>query len=77
MCLEPVLDESTLQEVALDEARLFDVNEGIKRTLTELLNCAEVRSDRSIRTWVQCRLMDTEKELRMGRRRKSIAGFDY
>ncbi|TPX06709.1 uncharacterized protein E0L32_002205 [Thyridium curvatum] len=59
-----VLDEATLQEVADEEARLFDVNEGIKRTLTELLNCETVRNDRCFRMWVQCRLMDTEKELR-------------
>ncbi len=70
-CPETAPDETTLHEVALEEARLFDVNEGIKRALTELLNCDEVRNDRSFRTWVQCRLMDTEKELRVGRRRRS------
>jgi hypothetical protein len=47
------------------------VNESIKRVLTELLNCDTVRDDRALRTWVQCRLMDTEKELRTGRRRRS------
>jgi hypothetical protein len=57
--------------MAADEAKLCDVNEGIKRTLTELLNCEAVRSDRAFRTWVQCRLMDTERELRSGRRRRS------
>lgn len=50
---------------------MFDVNEGIKRALTELLNGDQAKSDRSFRTWVQCRLMDTEKELRSERRRKS------
>jgi hypothetical protein len=69
--LEPVLDETILAEMAADEAKLCDVNEGIKRTLTELLNCEAVRSDRAFRTWVQCRLMDTERELRSGRRRRS------
>ncbi|KAK0653077.1 hypothetical protein B0T16DRAFT_289896, partial [Cercophora newfieldiana] len=69
--LEPVLDETILAEMAVEEAKLCDVNEGIKRTLTELLNCEAVRSDRAFRTWVQCRLMDTERELRSGRRRRS------
>ncbi|KAK0721082.1 hypothetical protein B0H67DRAFT_487038 [Lasiosphaeris hirsuta] len=69
--LATVPDETTLAEVAVGEARLCDVNEGIKRTLTELLNCEAVRGDRAFRTWVQCRLMDTERELRSGRRRRS------
>ncbi|KAK3365489.1 hypothetical protein B0T24DRAFT_597280 [Lasiosphaeria ovina] len=63
--------KTALTEVAVEEAKLCDVNEGIKRTLTELLNCEAVRGDRSFRTWVQCRLMDTERELRSGRRRRS------
>ncbi|KAK4104390.1 hypothetical protein N658DRAFT_513300 [Parathielavia hyrcaniae] len=61
-------------EVAAEEAKLCGVNEGIKRALTELLNCETVRTDRSFRTWVQCRLMDTERELRSGRRRRSAPG---
>ncbi|KAK3358713.1 hypothetical protein B0T25DRAFT_447299 [Lasiosphaeria hispida] len=69
--LAAVPDETTLAEVAVGEAKLCDVNEGIKRTLTELLNCEAVRGDRAFRTWVQCRLMDTERELRSGRRRRS------
>jgi len=69
--LETIPDEILKAELAADEARLCDVNEGIKRTLTELLNCEAVRSDRAFRTWVQCRLMDTERELRSGRRRRS------
>ncbi|KAK3369826.1 hypothetical protein B0H63DRAFT_403071 [Podospora didyma] len=69
--LETVPDETTLAEVAIEEAKLCDVNEGIKRALTELLNCEAVRGDRAFRTWVQCRLMDTERELRSGRRRRS------
>lgn len=68
--LEADYDVSVATGLAADEARLFDVNEGIKRTLTELLNCEAVRSDRSLRTWVQRRLMDAEKELRSGRRRR-------
>lgn len=74
--METVLDESTLNEVALEEAKLVDVNEGIKRALTELLNCRAVRGDRILRTWVQRRLMETEKELRLGRRRRSAPGWD-
>ncbi|KAK4140007.1 uncharacterized protein C8A04DRAFT_32505 [Dichotomopilus funicola] len=62
-------------EVAVEEARLCDVAEGMKRALTELLNCETVRSDRTFRTWVQCRLMDTERELRSGRRRRSAPGL--
>jgi len=69
--LETVPDETTLAELASQEAKLCHVNEGIKRTLTELLNCETVRDDRAFRTWVQCRLMDTERELRSGRRRRS------
>jgi len=60
--------------VAVEEAKLCDVNEGMKRALTELLNCETVRGDRAFRTWVQCRLMDTERELRSGRRRRSAPG---
>jgi hypothetical protein len=62
---------SVVTKLAAEEARLCDINEGIKRVLTELLNCDTVRHDRAFRTWVQCRLMDTEKELRTGRRRRS------
>ncbi|RKU49515.1 hypothetical protein DL546_008805 [Coniochaeta pulveracea] len=69
--LDTLIDESTIAEMAADEARLSDVNEGIKRALTELLNCETVRRDSLLRTWVQRRLMDTEKELRTGRRRRS------
>ncbi|KAG7289983.1 hypothetical protein NEMBOFW57_006362 [Staphylotrichum longicolle] len=61
-------------EVAVEEAKLCDVTEGMKRALTELLNCDTVRSDRALRNWVQCRLMDTERELRSGRRRRSAPG---
>ena len=59
--------------MAAVEQKLFDVNEGIKRSLTELLNCESVRTDKTLRTMVQCRLMETEKELRSGRRRRSAA----
>ncbi len=75
----PALDtvfESTVTELEVEEARLFDVNEAIKRALTELLNCEAVRADHDLRTWIQCRLMDTEKELRSGRRRRSNPDHD-
>lgn len=67
-------NDAVLAEVAVEEAKLCDVNEGMKRALTELLNCEMVRGDRAFRTWVQCRLMDTERELRSGRRRRSAPG---
>ncbi|KAI0804186.1 hypothetical protein GGR55DRAFT_319709 [Xylaria sp. FL0064] len=69
-------DEWLLGEVAAGEQKLFNVNEGMKRALTELLNCEAVRQDRAMRTWVQTRLLETEKELRRGRRRRSSAAVD-
>lgn len=69
--IDAMMDVNTRAELALEEAKLCDVNEGIKRALTELLNCDLVREDRALRNWVQCRLMDTERELRYGRRRRS------
>jgi hypothetical protein len=57
--------------------KLMNVNQQIKQTLTELLNCESVRADRRYRTWVQTRLMDAERELRGERsasrsRRRSV-----
>ncbi|OAQ61453.1 hypothetical protein VFPPC_14572 [Pochonia chlamydosporia 170] len=69
--LDTILDEETMHEISAEEQRLFDVNESIKRALTELLNCDAVRSDSAMRMWAQARLMETEKELRSGRRRRS------
>ncbi|KAF4946580.1 hypothetical protein FSARC_14168 [Fusarium sarcochroum] len=69
--LSTIPDEETIYEISAEEQRLSEVNESIKRTLTELLNCSSVRADRAFRTWVQTRLMETEKELRSGRRRRS------
>jgi hypothetical protein len=74
--LAPVLDEDLMEEMAADEQKLCDVNESLKRALTELLNCDAVRSDRTMRVWVQTRLMDTERELRTGRRRRSGGGLE-
>lgn len=71
LAVEDVLDPSTLAEVASEEARLFAINEGIKRSLTELLNCETVRVDQAFRQWIMARLLEVEKELRVGRRRRS------
>ncbi|ODA78910.1 hypothetical protein RJ55_04500 [Drechmeria coniospora] len=71
--LDTIVDEDTLHQISAEEKRLSDVNESIKRALTELLNCDAVRSNNSMRMWAQARLMETEKELRTGRRRKGAA----
>ncbi|KAJ2901726.1 hypothetical protein MKZ38_001536 [Zalerion maritima] len=75
--LEAVVDERARYETATEERKLFDVNECMKRTLTELLNCEDARTDARFRMWVQCRLMETEKELRVERRRRSSSGMEY
>jgi hypothetical protein len=69
--LETVIDETTLHEIAAQEQQLFDVSEAMKRSLTELLNSDTVRADRTYRMWVQTRLMEVERALRSGRRRRS------
>ena len=68
--LKTVIEVKTC-ELEDEEAKLFAVNEAIKRALTELLNCEEVRGDRAFRMLVQSRLMDAERELRSERRRRS------
>jgi hypothetical protein len=65
--LPTVIDESILGEIEQDETKLKDVNQQIKSTLTELLNCESVRGDRRYRMWIQTRLMDAEKELKKNR----------
>jgi len=67
--LPTVLDESIFGEIEEDENQLKNVNEQIKCTLTDLLNCEGVRGDRRYRMWVQTRLMDAEKELTGSRSR--------
>jgi len=67
--LPAVVDESVKEEIQEDETKLKHVNQQIKSTLTELLNCESVRSDRQYRMWVQTRLMDAEKELKGSRSR--------
>lgn len=69
--VSPVADEPIMCQIVEEERRLFDVNEAIKRALMEMLNGQQAKNDPAFRTWVQCRLMDTEKELRSERRRKS------
>ncbi|KAL2758621.1 hypothetical protein ACRALDRAFT_1068891 [Sodiomyces alcalophilus JCM 7366] len=69
--MSPAADESVMSQIVEEERRLFDVNEAMKRALMEMLNGAQAKQDPAFRTWVQCRLMDTEKELRSERRRKS------
>jgi len=66
-------------EIEQDEIKLKMVNQQIKSTLTELLNCESVRGDRRYRMWVQTRLMDAERELKRERtrsceRRVSLGG---
>lgn len=65
------VDPTTLAEMLSEEARLFTINEGIKRSLTELLNCDTTRGDPAFRQWIMTRLLEVEKELRSGRRRRS------
>ncbi|KAH6682859.1 hypothetical protein B0J14DRAFT_574485 [Halenospora varia] len=65
----PAVINETILEIEEDESKLKDVNQQIKSTLTDLLNCDGVRSDQRYRTWVQTRLMDTEKELKNSRSR--------
>jgi hypothetical protein len=74
--LDTIVDEDTVFEISPEEQRLCDVNEGIKRALTEMLNCETVRNDMNMRMWVQTRLMETEKELRTGRRRKGSSSSE-
>jgi len=62
--LPAVIDETIIGKIAEDEMQLKNVNQQIKSTLTDLLNCESVRRDPRYRMWVQTRLMDTEKELK-------------
>jgi hypothetical protein len=66
-----------LAEVEADEQKLLTVNQQIKTTLTDLLNCEVVRNDSKYRMWIQTRLMDAERELKGSKsrscsRRKSV-----
>ena len=71
-----IFDENMRGEIEQDEMKLKSVNQQIKNTLTELLNCESVRGDRRYRMWVQTRLMDAERELkteRMRSRERSVS----
>ncbi|KAF2807715.1 uncharacterized protein BDZ99DRAFT_464627 [Mytilinidion resinicola] len=50
---------------------LYEINQQIKATLTELLNTDSVKQDDKFRVWIQGRLMDAEMEMRRQRRRRS------
>jgi hypothetical protein len=67
--LPAIIDESLIGEIEQDETKLKMVNQQIKSTLTELLNCESVRGDTRYRMWVQTRLMDVEQELKRDRTR--------
>ncbi|RDL40334.1 Uncharacterized protein BP5553_00313 [Venustampulla echinocandica] len=79
--LPAIIDENTLGEIAEDQSKIQNVNQLIKTTLTELLNCDGVKNNDRYRMWVQTKLMDAEKEMRIhkGRaceRRQSLeSGF--
>ena len=57
-----------LRSLLEEEKKLITVNQQIKATLTDLLNCEGVKQDRQYCLWVQRKLMDAERELREGRR---------
>lgn len=54
-----------------EKQKLLNVNQQIKTTLTELLNCESVRTDRKYRMWIQSRLMDAEHEIKSERSRSA------
>lgn len=61
------VDEKVVGEIEKEENKLKNVNQQIKSTLTDLLNCDSVKSDRKYRMWIQSRLMDAEQELKKTR----------
>jgi len=61
-----------------DEGRtLYEINQQMKATLTELLNTDAVKNDDKFRFWIQGRLMDTEAEMRRQRRRRSSGDREF
>ncbi|KAF2435968.1 hypothetical protein EJ08DRAFT_645005 [Tothia fuscella] len=68
----PVNSPTPTSDSTEDEALLYEVDNQIKTTLTELLNCESVKHDKTFRAWVQSKLMDAEHELKQQRRRRSI-----
>jgi len=67
----PIFSSHTYADPASTEDSLYELNQQIKSTLTELLNCESVKHDKAYRQWVQGRLMDAEHELKRQRRRRS------
>lgn len=67
----PSLPSGGSAETQADEDNLHDLLQQMKTELTELLNCESVKHDKSLRPWVQAKLMDAELELRHYRRRRS------
>jgi len=59
-----------------DEEHLLGINQQIKATLTELINCEDVKHDKKFRAWIQTKLMEAEHELKRQRKRKSGIDFD-
>lgn len=55
-------------ELSTEELLLPYANSTTKRVLTELLSCDIIRTDTTMRRWVQTHLMETEKSLRSARR---------
>jgi len=59
-----------------ESQKLYEINQQIKATLTELLNTDSVKADDKFRVWLQGRLMDAEVEMRRQRRRRSTSNGD-
>lgn len=66
--------QDMLQIVEEKEYNLIDLNEQIKWTLTNLLNCEGMQHDKRYKMWVQTRLMDTERELLDSQRQSAERG---
>ncbi|KAF2134375.1 hypothetical protein P153DRAFT_371768 [Dothidotthia symphoricarpi CBS 119687] len=60
----------SIDDIHTEEShKLFEINQQIVATLTELLNTQSVRSDDKHRAWIQERLMEAEHQSRRQRRR--------
>lgn len=62
---------SDLDQATEEGRTLYDINQQIKATLTELLNTDRVKHDDHFRAFVQSKLMEAEMELKGQRRRRS------
>jgi len=56
-------DDHVLSKIGGVEVELHNINEQIKHTLMDLLNCESVKMDKQYRVWAQTRLMEIEKEM--------------